>query len=78
MYSIAINFDGVEWKGEGETALDALKAIPVPVKIMQKSILTITKGEKTHKRPLTVQQARRLFYPLAQRVLAKALAHYVQ
>ena len=62
-------------EGKGETVLAALQAIKKPVKIFNKAILSVTDGEKKHARPLTVVQARRLFFPMTQVVISKNLAY---
>ena len=59
--------------GSGETVLAALRAIKKPVKITTKSVLTVTKDNKTHLRPLTIPLAKRLFYPASQIHVAKNL-----
>lgn len=74
LFAISLQLDKTELKGEGATLLEALKAIPKPVKITTKSVLTVTNGEKTHSRPLTIPLAKRLFYPAFQLHQAKNLA----
>lgn len=60
--------------GEGETALEALQAMPIPDKVMAKGILTITNEGKKKEILFNVQKLRRMFYPSAQPILIKWLA----
>ena len=72
-YSISLKLDNTILEGTGATVLDALRAIKKPVKITTKSILTVSKGDKKHSRPLTIPLAKRLFFPAAQIYHAKNL-----
>lgn len=72
-YSISLDFAGKVISAKGATLLEALRAIPKPVKITTKSILTVSKGDKKHSRSLTVPLAKRLFYPAFQFLQAKNL-----
>ena len=78
MFTITLTIGEDVYKGDGETVLDALQAITPPVKIFNKAILFVTDGVKTHSRPLTVVQARRLFYPIAQAVISKHLSLFLK
>lgn len=71
---VSLTLDKTVLKGTGETVLEALRALQKPVKITTKSVLTVSKGDKTHSRPLTVPLANRLFYPAAQQYIAKNLS----
>ncbi len=68
---VSLNFAGTVVESKGDTVLTALRALKKPAKITTKSVITITKGEKTHSRPLTIPLANRLFYPGAQIYHAK-------
>lgn len=72
LYSVSLNLAGTTLEGTGDSVLEALRAIKKPVKITTKSILTVSKGDKKHSRPLTVPLAQRLFYPAAQIYHAKS------
>jgi len=72
-FSVTLQLDQTTLKGSGSTVLEALRKIQKPVKITTKSILTVTNGEKTHSRPLTIPYAKRLFYPGAQLYIARDL-----
>jgi len=65
-FSVSLQLDKTILKGTGNTVLEALRAIPKPIKITTKSVLTVTKGDKTHSRALTIPLAKRLFYPAHQ------------
>ena len=73
VYVVSLQLDKTILKGNGATVLEALRAIPKPVKITTKSVLTVSKGDKEHSRPLTIPLAKRLFYPAAQIYQAKNL-----
>lgn len=73
-FSVSLQFDKTTLKGAGGSVLEALRALPKPVKITTKSILTVQKGEKKHSRGLTIPLAKRLFYPAAQMYHAKSLS----
>ena len=70
-YSILINIGDKEYKGTGETMLEALTALPMPEKIMSKSIVTIAKDEKTHEMPYAPVRLKRLFWKNALPINAK-------
>lgn len=72
--SVSLKFGATSLEGTGASVLEALRAIKKPEKITTKSVLTITSGDKTHSRALTVPLAKRLFYPAAQIHHAKNLA----
>ena len=62
------------YKGKGPTVLAALQAVPRPAKITTKGYIQITDGTRSKNLPLTVDRAKRFFYPMAQAFLAKQLA----
>ena len=71
--TVSLKLDKTTLEGNGVTVLEALRAIKKPVKITTKSVLTITKGKKSHSRNLTIPLAKRLFYPASQIYWAKDL-----
>ena len=74
MVEITLTFENETHKGTGETILEALKSIQRPDKITTKGTILVVDGENRFERVLTVPQAKRLFYPLAQAFLSKGLA----
>ncbi len=60
-FHVSLQLDKTLLEGKGATMLEAIRAIPKPVKITTKSVLTIIKGDKKHSRPLTIPLAQRLF-----------------
>jgi len=56
------------------TIVEAIQTLPTPQKITLKSTLLIVHGNLRRSMNLSVPQVKRLFYPLAQKVLAKQLA----
>lgn len=75
LYTITLTLGDKTIEGSGETALEAIRAIPVPVKIFTKGILKITDGVKKAEQVLIVPRVRRLFYPLMQPIIAKQLSN---
>lgn len=73
-FTITFTIGDQMYKGEGETILDALKAIPKPAKIMGKAYVQVTDGTHSKALPLNVQRAKRFFYPIAQSFIAKQLS----
>ena len=71
---ISIKLGNVIIKGEGATALEALRSIPVPNKITTKGILTISQGTKKKELLYPIPKLKRLFYPQAQPFIIKWLA----
>lgn len=72
-YTVSLKLGDTLLEGSGTTVLQALRAIQKPVKITTKSILTVTQGDKTHSRGMTIPRAKRLFYPAAQIYIAEDL-----
>ena len=73
-FSITLNVGGQVYKGKGETALDALQAIPKPIKLMSKGTFFITDGAKKFETLMYPIRLRRLFYSkLAQQIQLKTL-----
>ncbi len=73
-YVISLKLGSVTLVGEGETALEALRAIKKPDKIISKGVMTITDGVKTKEMLFMPPKLKRIFYPNAQPVLIKWLA----
>ena len=63
-----------ELTASGTTVQEALEALPKPEKITTKSVLTVTNGNKSHVRVLTIPLAKRLFMPISQMYYAKGIA----
>lgn len=59
--------------GTGNTALEALVNLPRPAKVMNKTVLTATHGEKRTELLMMPARAKRIFYQFAQPFLAKHL-----
>lgn len=60
-------------KSSGETVLDALRALPKPIKIMHKGVMTVKMGGKKGEMLFVPSRLKRLFYPQAQIFQAKYL-----
>lgn len=70
---VSLKFGTTTLEGKGETIVEALSKIEKPVKITSKSLFTVSNGDKTHSRPMTIPQAKRLFMPVSQAHFAKNL-----
>ena len=77
-FKIVIKLGNEVIKGEGLTALEALRNIPVPNKITTKGILTISQGDKKKELVYAVPKLKRLFYPNAQPIIIKYLAMLIK
>lgn len=75
MYKISLSIGADEYKSNGATLLEALETLKQPVKISVKSVLKVSEGKRKFEKPLTVPQAKRLFYPLARNILAKSFEY---
>ena len=71
--SVTLQLGDTTLEGSGGSVLEALRSLKKPTKITTKSVLTVTKGDKKHSRPLTIPLAKRLFYPASQLYHAKNL-----
>ncbi|MBP9771422.1 MAG: hypothetical protein KBD16_00645 [Candidatus Pacebacteria bacterium] len=69
--TVSLSLGTTTIQGTGPSVLAALKALEKPIKITTKSVITVSKGTKSHSRPLTIPLAQRLFYPAAQIYQAK-------
>lgn len=64
-FAISLLLGGITHVGKGETALEALLAIPLfPHDIFVDGVFTITHGEKKHESYMTCPKLRQLFQPL--------------
>lgn len=70
-YVISITMGDKTYKGEGETALEALQSIDRPLKIFLKGVVTIQTEKDERKILLMPINLKRLFYPSAQPYLIK-------
>ena len=73
LFVFSLDMGGQILEGEGVTALEALRAIPVPTKIMSKGVLTITQGDKKKVMLFMPPRLKRLFYHQAQPIIIKWL-----
>lgn len=72
-YILTLTVGDTVTTGTGKTILEALESMPTPPKIVGKSTLLVQKGLLKRSLLLAIPQAKRLFYPLAQPVVAKQL-----
>lgn len=72
-YSVTIKLGSTTLKGSGATALEALASVERPTKIVSKTFFSITDGIRKREMMLQPIRAKRLFYPIAQTILAKQL-----
>lgn len=77
-YHISINFGDTTLEGRGSSAVEALKAITKPTKISTKGVITISDGTKRAEMTWQPAKLKRLFYPLAQNILAKQLNYLMR
>jgi hypothetical protein len=73
-FSISMQHGNQTFTGTGETIYDALSTMNVPIKITNKVILRVTDGTKKLEKMYMPVKAKRLFFPLAQRVISKQLS----
>jgi len=62
LYFLSLVLGDKTFTSEGETLFDALKEIPKPEKIMNKAVLTITKGDQKKELLYYPTRLKRLFY----------------
>lgn len=76
-FSITLKIGNEVFKGQGQTALDALQAIPRPLKILEKGTFQITDGVKSSREVFMLPiRLRRLFYgKLSQQIQLKSLCY---
>ena len=76
-YTISFKFADKEYKGKGQTMLDALLALPMPLKIMSKTVVTISDGVSSYDIDFQPVKLKRLFWKNAQPIIAKQFMHLV-
>jgi hypothetical protein len=74
LFTATLTLGEQELTATGTTVQEALEALTKPKKITTKSVLTVTQGNKSHSRNLTIPLAKRLFMPISQMGLAKGIA----
>lgn len=77
-YQISLALGDETFKGSGNTMLEALRSITPPVKVTTKGVIKATSGAKKMEATLVVPKVKRLFYPLAQTILAKQLDYLMR
>lgn len=78
VFNLTITLGGVQHKGKGATALEALKSIKPPVKIFTKGDIELTCGKKSMKQTWQPFKVKRLFFPIAQTILSKQLEYLMK
>jgi hypothetical protein len=72
-YFLQLEVGGQIYFGDGLSMLEALTNLEQPAKIVSKGVLRIQVGDKKRERPMIIPQMKRLFFPIAQVVIAKQL-----
>ncbi len=73
-FTITLKLGDRTYQSTGASALEALRTLQHPAKIVSKGFLTVTHGDKKREHFLMPARAKRLFYnPSAQAVIAKQL-----
>jgi len=78
VYIFSLTFGDKVYEGSGATLLEALKAVPVPIKIVSKGLLKVVCGEKKFEQMRMPIRLKRLFRPLSQAIQAKQLAYLMR
>lgn len=73
LFHITLKMGEDVYESAGKDALEALRNMKRPQKICVKGVLTLRFEDKTTEYPLPPIRIKRLFYPLAQKVVAKQL-----
>ena len=73
-FTITVNTGDKVITGSGESLYEALKALTPPEKIVKKTIVTLSSGDKTKEILFTVPKAKRIFFPITHHILAKHFA----
>jgi len=73
VYEISIDFGDQTVTAEGSTLLEALQSVKRPTKIVGKTFVSITNGDRSAELMYLPMKAKRLFFPNAQVYLAKQL-----
>jgi len=61
-YSVTIKTNHETFKGKGDTAIEALRSIPKPFKVMWEAVVTLEKDNKKSEVLMYPTRLRRLFY----------------
>ncbi len=61
-FSVTIKTNHDTYEGEGETAVEALRSIPKPFKVMWRATVTVKSGEKKIETLMYPVRLKRLFY----------------
>jgi hypothetical protein len=77
-YEIKITFADKVLRGEGETMLDALRAIEPPIHIFLKGTIRVRQGDREFTNTYMPVKMRRIFRPLAQNLVAKELSYMLR
>lgn len=72
-FTISLDLGVEHYEGAGETPLAALHSMGKPRKIFLKGVVRISNGTKTRELAYSPLQVKRLFYPVAQKLVAKEL-----
>lgn len=72
-YVISLTLGDNTLEGRGDSVYEALSSIKKPLKIVGKTFLIVTNGDKKATQMLMPVRAKRLFYPMAQLMLAKQI-----
>lgn len=78
LFTITIGLGNVTLKGEGETALIALKAIEAPVKIFTKGYIELNYNGKSMNATWNPVKVRNLFRKISQPILAKQFEYLLR
>jgi hypothetical protein len=73
-FTISLSVGEVHYEGQGATPELALLALAKPPKVFIKGILRISNGAKVRTLAYSPLQIKRLFYPMARKVIAKQLS----
>lgn len=74
MYTLELFVADEVFTSSALTTLDALKKLPRPRKIVTKGLLVVHHGNNSKELFYMPMQLKRLYFPLAQKVIAKMLA----
>lgn len=74
-FKFHLDMCGIVSESEGKTALEALQTLKAPDKIVNKAVLTISKGDRKKEIFLNVPRLKRLFYPNFMPITIKGLIY---
>ena len=79
-FHISLTLGDKTYKGEGATALEALRSLPKPERIVAKGVLKVSKGNVSKTLLFMPTRLKRLFYssPTFQAIHAKQLSFGVE